>query len=163
MSHDSLAGAPPSLLVRTPPPLLFAAALAIALVIERKIPVGLLPAVLASYGGVLSAVLLVGGGALAGSAATIFRLRHTTLSPAGEPSSLVVVGPFRWTRNPMYLSLTLVVLGAAAWGNTAWPVMLLPAPLLALEFAIIPFEERTLTDRFGDDYRAYCGRVRRWV
>ena len=155
--------ASPSLLIRTPPPLLFAAALAIGLVLERQAPLALLPMALATYAVPMSAVLLLVGGVLAVGAASLFRRRRTTLNPAGEASSLVVDGPFRRTRNPMYLSLTLLVLGVAVWRDSAWPVLLLPAPLLVLQFAIIPFEERTLAARFGDEYRAYCRRVRRWL
>lgn len=153
----------PSLLVRTPPPLLFAAALAIGLVFEREAPLALLPAGAAAYGTPMAAMLLAGGAALAVSVAACFRMRHTTLNPVGEPSSLVVDGPFRATRNPIYVAVTIIVLGVSVWRNTAWPVVFLPAPLLVLHLAIIPFEERSLAAQFGDDYRAYCARVRRWL
>jgi protein-S-isoprenylcysteine O-methyltransferase Ste14 len=153
----------PSLLVRTPPPLLFAAALAVGFVLERKAPLALPGVAFAPIAAWFAATLIVAGVVLAASAVAFFRMRRTTLIPTGEPASLIVDGPYRWTRNPIYVAFTLIAIGATVWGNTWWPLLLLPAPLLVLHFAIIPYEERTLAARFGDEYRAYCARVRRWA
>jgi protein-S-isoprenylcysteine O-methyltransferase Ste14 len=100
--------------------------------------------------------------ALVVSAAVLFVRHRTTISPAGRAGPLIVDGPFRFTRNPMYLGMALLYLGVAATTNAAWPLLLLPLPLWVINRRIIPFEEETLDALFGDAYRAYRGRVRRW-
>ena len=86
-----------------------------------------------------------------------------TLAPPDAPRSLVVQGLYRYVRNPMYLSVTLILLGEAL---LAWS-----APLLvywALWFVgvnvfVLVYEEPTLSRRFGEEYRRYCARVHRWL
>jgi protein-S-isoprenylcysteine O-methyltransferase Ste14 len=71
--------------------------------------------------------------------------------------------PYRLTRNPMYVALTLLYLGVAAFANVLWPLLLLPVPLLLVATVHIPFEEHTLDEAFGAEYRGYASRVRRWL
>jgi protein-S-isoprenylcysteine O-methyltransferase Ste14 len=86
-----------------------------------------------------------------------------TLAPPDAPRTLVVQGLYRYVRNPMYLSVTLILLGEAL---LAWS-----APLLvywALWFVgvnvfVLWYEEPTLSRRFGEDYRRYCARIHRWL
>ncbi|QXL85042.1 isoprenylcysteine carboxylmethyltransferase family protein [Comamonas sp. NLF-1-9] len=100
-----------------------------------------------------------GLGAVAG-----FRRARTSVNPhaPARASQLVVAGPYRFTRNPMYLALALALLAWCAW--LANPASLL-GPLFFVAYItrwqIIP-EERVMADKFGDGYRAYCTRVRRW-
>lgn len=94
-----------------------------------------------------------------------FRQAHTTVSPLApeRASSLVAVGIYRHTRNPMYLALTLGLLAWAVQLGSLWALLavaLLPAWLT--RFQIIP-EERALLARFGAEFEAYCQRVRRWL
>jgi protein-S-isoprenylcysteine O-methyltransferase Ste14 len=103
-----------------------------------------------------AAVLVVG--------AAWFFLRHrTTLAPSGRAVALIVDGPFRVSRNPIYLGLALLYLGVTLATGSAWPLLLLPLPLWVIDQRIIPFEEGTLDAIFGDAYRAYQRRVRRWI
>jgi protein-S-isoprenylcysteine O-methyltransferase Ste14 len=96
--------------------------------------------------------LVLGGGALA--LATL--RRHA-------PSALVTSGPYRLTRNPMYVGLTLTYIGAAATEAQIWPLLLLPLLELYLHFKIIPVEEAKLRQIFGSAYERYCIGVPRWI
>jgi protein-S-isoprenylcysteine O-methyltransferase Ste14 len=94
----------------------------------------------------------------------IFQVAGTEIDPTAETSrALVTTGPYRLTRNPMYLGLVIIALGMAIW--TGWPPML-AAPVLVFltaNFVHIPFEEAKMRRQFGAAYDAYAGRVRRWV
>lgn len=99
---------------------------------------------------------------IAFSALGVFRKRKTTTIPFETPSELVTAGPYRFTRNPMYLGLTLIYIGVAGTRLEVWPLILLPFLLAYINFVVIPFEERRLADTFGDQYRLYRAGVRRW-
>ena len=108
--------------------------------------------------------VLVGIGILVAlSALGIFKKASTTTVPFERPSTLVTSGPYRFSRNPMYVALTVEYIGVAGARNEIWPLLLLPLVLLYVNFMIIPFEERRLHDVFGDAYQAYGARVRRWL
>jgi protein-S-isoprenylcysteine O-methyltransferase Ste14 len=109
------------------------------------------------------AVLLVVGALLAVSCVLIFFRSRTTVIPHSTPSNLVASGPYRFTRNPMYVGLTLAYLGLSAVLNHAWPVVLLPAVLVVLTQFVIEREEAHLAERFGEEYERYRRHVRRWL
>ena len=92
---------------------------------------------------------------------TFLRAR-TSVVPNHPARRLVTWGPYRVSRNPMYLGVTSAYLGIALVNNHAWPLVLLPAALVALTL-IIKREERYLRGAFGDAYDQYCRHVRRWV
>jgi protein-S-isoprenylcysteine O-methyltransferase Ste14 len=94
----------------------------------------------------------------------LFRQAGATFIPqAREHKRLVVDGPYRFTRNPMYLGLTLVALGVALW-NGAWPMLLAPIAVVAtFNFVHIPYEEAAMRREFGADFDDYARRVRRWI
>ena len=87
---------------------------------------------------------------------------RTTVRPDRPSSTLVTSGPFRWTRNPIYLGLTTMYLGAALVTNRAWPIVLLPLVLLVLTVAVVHREETYLHETFPD-FADYARRVRRWI
>ncbi|WP_034474459.1 methyltransferase family protein [Aestuariibacter salexigens] len=110
-------------------------------------------------------VLISAGFAIAVWGVVEFRRASTTVDPTkvGKVSKLVTSGPFRFTRNPMYVGMTLCLLGIQlGWG--AWPSLLLAPLFIAYitRFQIIP-EERAITDIFGVSFIQYCQRVRRWL
>lgn len=80
-----------------------------------------------------------------------------------KPTTVIISGPYRFSRNPMYLGWTLVSLGIGLIVNSGWVVMFLPGALLFLHLVTIPHEERSLERRFGQGYLSYKGRVRRWL
>jgi protein-S-isoprenylcysteine O-methyltransferase Ste14 len=84
-------------------------------------------------------------------------------NPYKPATALAVHGPYRYTRNPMYLAMTIFYLGLTLLVNTLWPLVLLPAVLLVVQRGVINREERYLERTFGDAYRAYKARVRRWL
>jgi protein-S-isoprenylcysteine O-methyltransferase Ste14 len=111
----------------------------------------------------LSLVVVVGGVWLSYRTVKLFERAGTTHKLAGESTALVIEGPFRWSRNPMYLGLTLIVLGIAIYGGSV-PFLLVPVVFfLTLNLGFVPWEERRLEATFGDEYRAYREQVRRWL
>lgn len=93
----------------------------------------------------------------------VFRRARTTLIPNRPATAFVATGPYRWTRNPMYVSLACLYLAAALWLNTWWAVVLLAVVLLVIDRAVIAREERYLASAFPTEYTAYRTRVRRWL
>ena len=112
----------------------------------------------------LAIILIIAGVASAVSAALLFRREGTDLDPMSETNAkLVVTGPFKFTRNPMYLGLVLFTLGIAFWIG-AWPMFLAPiATFATANWGHIPFEEAKMRRQFGAEFDAYCGKVRRWI
>jgi protein-S-isoprenylcysteine O-methyltransferase Ste14 len=108
--------------------------------------------------------LAVGGGALAAWAVFAFRRASTTIHPLkpSEASSLVVAGPNRWSRNPMYLGMLLALTGWGLWIGGGVALLGVVAAWAWLRWLQIAPEERALAARFGGDYADYCARVRRW-
>jgi protein-S-isoprenylcysteine O-methyltransferase Ste14 len=112
---------------------------------------------------VVGLLVTCAGVGLSGYAAAIFAARDTTRNPYGDPSSFVAIAPYTVTRNPMYLGLTLILLGLAAFFGSA--VMLL-APIVffvVIDRRVIPREEEAMELKFGLQYQEYKARVRRWV
>ena len=97
-------------------------------------------------------------------AVVVFRRAGTEITPTSPTNrALVVDGPYRYTRNPMYLGLVLVTLGIAVWIG-AWPMLLAPIAVFATaNWVHIPFEEAKMRRQFGVSYDDYVSRVRRWV
>lgn len=147
--------------VRFPPPLLFVLGFGLGLVAHRLMPVPLLPSrpallTVAAWG------LVIAGAALLGWALVTFLTARTAVVPNRPASALLARGPYRLSRNPMYLALTLLYAGLALWVNALWPLVALPLVLAALWFAVVRREEAYLARAFGADYAAYRARVRRW-
>jgi protein-S-isoprenylcysteine O-methyltransferase Ste14 len=80
-----------------------------------------------------------------------------------NPTQVVARGPYRFSRNPMYVGWTLISLGAGLIVNSGWVVMFLPVALLYLHRVTIPREERSLERQFGQSYLVYKEKVRRWL
>lgn len=114
---------------------------------------------IAIAGGMLFAL----GAVIAGWALVIFRKARTTTVPGRVSAKLVTWGPYRFTRNPMYVCLTLAYLGEAGLLRQVWPVLVLPLTVAYLNWIVIPVEEARLTEVFPDDYQQYRSRVRRWI
>lgn len=145
-----------------PPPVQFALTFLVEVGLDRLAPWR--PAWMA-IGGVHWAgfALAVAGCSLAAAAAGRFVLKRTTLHPTGQPARLVVSGAHAWSRNPMYLSLTIVTVCLALALGRAWPLVLTVFPWASMNWAVIPFEEARLRDIFGQRYVDYCRRVGRWI
>ena len=143
------------------PPLLYVAAAAGALALERLTPV-------AWFGRTWSLTLIGGvialaGFAVASAAITQFRRARTPVSPTGRAATHVSSGVYGRTRNPMYLGMSLAYFGVGLALGSEWLVVLACVmPVLLQKLAVEP-EERHLEARFGDEWRAYAARARRWL
>jgi protein-S-isoprenylcysteine O-methyltransferase Ste14 len=146
--------------VAIPPPLLYVVPFLAGLLIHWAHPATLLPrGVTAPFGVILVAL----GLALIGFAAASFLRAHTSPLPIKPTTAIVETGPYRFTRNPMYVGLAVLYLGLTLWVNSLWPLLLLPVALFAIQRFVIAREERYLEAKFGDQYRGYKARVRRWI
>ena len=91
------------------------------------------------------------------------QLAGTPTNPYKPVSNLATDGPFRYTRNPAYLSLTMVYAGVAFLARAPWALALLPVALGVIRRGVIEREERYLERKFGAEYVSYKARVRRWI
>jgi len=146
--------------VRFPPPLIYVGGFVIGYLLDRAVPLTLTSWPL---GEPIGWALVAVGVALMGSAVMTFRRAGTSLNPAKPTTRVVVHGPYRFTRNPMYVGWVIVYLGCVLLTNTVWPLVSLPVVLVLISRAVIAKEERYLEAKFGDAYRAYKARVRRWL
>jgi protein-S-isoprenylcysteine O-methyltransferase Ste14 len=149
--------------VKVQPPMLFVAGIVAAWLLGMLVPLRIVPDRAhdgATIGGTV--LLVLGMGIVFWGAATFFRAR-TAIIPHYPASRIVSHGPYRFTRNPMYLGMTLAYVGFALILNWAWPLLLLPLVLWSLIALVIRREERYLSQAFGEEYLAYRSRVRRWI
>jgi len=143
-----------------PPPVLYALAVLAGYFLNRRWPLPI--------GGGASAqafAWLLAGGWLGLSAWSIgnFRRSRTSIVPIRPATTLVIAGPYRFTRNPMYVSLAALTVALGLFLDTWWPIVLLVPVLFVVRTFVIAPEERYLERRFGADYVAYAQRVRRWL
>ncbi len=110
----------------------------------------------------LGVVLVLAGGTLMGASARLFFRAGTSPNPTRPTTALVTGGPFRLSRNPMYVGISLVYLGVALLLDSVWAVLLTVVVVVSLDRLVIRREERFLEARFGEDYLAFKRRVRRW-
>jgi protein-S-isoprenylcysteine O-methyltransferase Ste14 len=88
---------------------------------------------------------------------------HTHVDPFQPTTALVMTGPFRFTRNPLYLAMTIGYVSASLWSASMVSLAVLPLALAILHVGVIRREERYLDTKFGEAYRQYRGHVRRWI
>lgn len=146
--------------VIAPPPLIFAGALALGILAGRIDPQPLLPAVIAPW---LGSGLCLLSMPIGGSAFYALRQARTPVDPRKATTAIVRTGAFRFSRNPLYVALTLLYLGIAALCNSLWIGLLVVPVLVIVRFGVIGREERYLERKFGDAYRRYRAEVRRWL
>lgn len=146
--------------VLAPPPLLFCGALALGLAVHLAFPVPLLPRGPAGWLGVLLVLTSIPIGV---SALRALVRAKTAIDPRKPTTAIVTEGAFRFSRNPIYLSLLLLYLGLASLINSLW-ILLCALPLIVvLQRGVVEREERYLERRFGEKYLGYKNRVRGWI
>ena len=91
------------------------------------------------------------------------RSAGTPVNPEKPVSSLVTDGPFRYTRNPGYLSMAMIYTGIASLANALWAILFLPVVLVMIRHGMLEREERYLERRFGEEFIRYKEQVRRWI
>jgi protein-S-isoprenylcysteine O-methyltransferase Ste14 len=146
--------------VRFPPPVLYAAAVLVGWLLDRQWP---MPIGFATPRRALAWLLIALSAVLVVSSFQSFRRKHTSAIPIRPATALVIAGPYRFTRNPMYVSLALLTAAFGLLLNTWWTIVLLVPVLILIRLFVIALEERYLHRRFGAEYDAYTRQVRRWL
>ena len=146
--------------VRVLPPLLFVGSLALGLVLQWLLPL--------HFGGggarvALGLVVVASGFAAGGWTFAWMRRTHQNPDPRQPTPELILGGPFRWSRNPMYVGMALIEAGIGVALGNAWLLLLLAPTLLILRRSAIEPEEEYLGRKFGEAYARYRGEVRRWL
>ena len=109
------------------------------------------------------ALVFLAGAVLAAWGWLLFRKAKTTRVPGQDSAAMVTWGPYRFTRNPMYLGLTVAYLGEAGILRQLWPALLLPLVFAYVNWIVIPVEEEKMREVFGTRYEEYQSRVGRWL
>lgn len=145
------------------PPLLFLGALALGCVLSLIIPIG--PGLGAANRLALTAGLtfVLIGFALAALSVRSFRRAGTSVVPGEPAAALVVTGPYRFTRNPIYIGFILAYFGLAIILTSVWVLLLLIPVLIVLQRGVVEREEAYLERQFGEAYRKYQAQVPRWL
>jgi len=116
-----------------------------------------------AIGYLLSVICMVPAAIIAASSFIMFRRARTSFLPFKPAAALVTNGPYRFTRNPMYLSLVLLYVGLALRSDLFWVLALAPIAIVLVQYLAIVREEQYLERKFGQEYLIYKARVRRWV
>ena len=151
---------PDSAQVRVPPPLAVLAAILVSWIVHLIHPI---PVFHESINGFLGSVLFASGLLLALLCVGLFKAQGTGLPPWKPSTKVVHGGPYRFSRNPIYIGLLIAYLGVIVLINTVWGFVLLIPLFFFFNNYVIPKEEKYLESKFGDEYRAYKTKVRRWI
>jgi len=154
---------PIKFLLRIPVPWVFILTYLVGLVIQVIFPLHILPHEYLYSIKISGIVLFAAGAFFATWSLVIFHRASTTTTPGESSKKLITRGPYRFSRNPMYMSLTLAYLGEAGLLAQFWPVMVLPMMLAYLNRIVIPLEEEILKKDFKEEYENYCAHVDRWI
>lgn len=146
--------------VIAPPPLIFLSALGTGFWLSRRIGRGSVPLQARLPAG---AAGLVTGAALMRSFVQAFAHAETPLDPYKPTAAIVTDGPYRLTRNPAYLGMTLAYTGICLLSDSPWALVPLPLAVAVVDRGVIAREERYLERKFGAHYLDYKRRVRRWI
>src|SRR5262245_39002067 len=142
------------------PPLVYGTAIVTGLLLEFGWPLPFLPRLLAAL---LGSVLVVVAVVVFSYSIRTFQTAGTPV-PGNKPTTVIVrTGPYRFSRNPIYLAFSIFQLGIASWVNSVWLIVTLIAAVALMASVVIPREERYLERKFGADYLDYKRSVRRWL
>ena len=148
--------------VRFPPPLVFLGAIVVGVIVQRKaVPLSL---GFARGPRLAAAVLILACGvSLVASARILFKRTGQNPIPWKPTPELILQGPYRFTRNPMYVGVTLFVIGLGLALNNLWISLFAVLALLVVHFTAVLPEERYLAAKFGESYRSFLAQVRRYL
>ncbi len=144
------------------PPAIYLVALAVGLLLQWLVPLSI-GASWRSGGGWLGYALIAAGLSLMASSVALFFRAGTAPNPTRPTTALVLRGAYRFTRNPMYVGLTLLTAGIGLAAHTLWPVLTALAAAVVTQRVVIAREEQYLEQKFGAPYIEYTKRVRRWL
>ena len=146
--------------VKIEPPVLLLMHVIAVILLRWLVP---LPFVLPKLLEWLGYVLILLGIGLGAGAVSRFRRAHTTTKPHESASTIVTTGPYRFTRNPIYLGLVCMLIGFSFAFRTYWGLILSPLFIALMNTLVIQHEEAYLEKKFGEMYTSYKSRVRRWL
>ncbi|MGA7194940.1 MAG: isoprenylcysteine carboxylmethyltransferase family protein [Anaerolineales bacterium] len=146
--------------VMVPPPLVFLGYLIGALILNWIVP---FPAPWTLVLRVIGGLAVIAGILLVVSAFTQMRRAHTPVDPRQPVTAFVADGPYRFTRNPIYLGFFLIYLGFTLLAGTLWGLIASPFLIWTITQEAIRAEEIYLTEKFGEQYKQYRARVRQWI
>lgn len=149
--------------VAVKPPILFSGALALGYLLTRYVPIGPGLAKPNGLGLTVGLIFVAAGFGLALRTVQMFRRAGTHVAPGQPATALVTAGPYRFTRNPIYIGFVLVFFGLSIVLTSVWILLLLAPVLLILQRGVVLREEAYLEEKFGDAYRAYAAKVPRWL
>ncbi|MCD2424770.1 isoprenylcysteine carboxylmethyltransferase family protein [Niabella pedocola] len=144
---------------RIPPPVYFLLSLIAMLLLNAYWPIAYWLHAPWKYLGIL---MLITGFALSAGSALLFRKSGTHLRPGARATFIVVKGPFRYTRNPMYAGLLIMLMGTAILLGTVSPLLILPLFFIILHTQFVLKEEKWMEQWFGDAYLKYKNSTPRW-
>ena len=146
--------------VRIHPPLIYAGSILSGMGLDnywpRSMPFGI-------HGHIYGTIIIVIALLIAGFAILEFHRAGTDVRPDKPDTAMLYSGPYRFTRNPLYIALTLLQITVAVWFNNAWVLVLVIASVIIITQYAIKREERYLEKLFGQEYLDYKQRVRRWL
>ena len=147
--------------VHFPPPLVFVGLTLLG--VTLRYAVGPIPFPATAWARLVGIVVLLAGITIIISARTLFTRSGQSPVPWKPTPELIVRGPYRFTRNPMYVGVTGVQIGLGVAVGNPWISPLAPVALLIVHFIAVLPEEQYLAEKFGPRYHEYCARVRRYV
>jgi protein-S-isoprenylcysteine O-methyltransferase Ste14 len=142
------------------PPFIYLGAIALGLLLHFVFPVRLVPRAVSVP---IGATMVLVGIVLFLYAVRTFRIADTPVRGNRPTTAIVRTGPYRFSRNPIYLSFSLLQLGVASWVNSLWLLITLMPAVVLMSFVVIPREEHYLESCFPLDYSPYKTSVRRWL
>jgi protein-S-isoprenylcysteine O-methyltransferase Ste14 len=142
------------------PPFLYGGAFLVMLALRWFWRMPIAAPVATLWPGIVLSVLAVG---IAIAGRRTMEAAGTNVNPMLPTTAIVTSGPFRFSRNPLYVALTLLFLGLTLAFDTWWGIILLPPVLLVMHYGVVLREERYLERKFGEPYRQYRSRVRRYL
>lgn len=142
------------------PPVIYGAALGFGLMIDFVLPIQFVPERPAVWLGIL---LIVASIPIVVSALRALARAKTSFDARKPTTAIVTDGAFRFSRNPMYVAATLLYLGIALVMNAVWVLVLVVPLMVLMQRGVVQREEQYLERKFGEEYRRYKTRVRRWM
>jgi len=146
--------------IKLPPPIIYLAALIIGVVLDDFWPFSPLSEI---WGHIIGSVLILVSILLVPTFLIQFKKAGTTFDVRKSATTLITNGPYRYSRNPAYISLTLLYLGLGAFFHNAWIIVIVIPVLLIMDLWIVRKEERHLEAKFGEEYLRYKSVVHRWL
>jgi len=141
------------------PPIIFLSAILLGIALNRAWPLHFMPRNVGLLGPVITVCAVV----LFLLSYREFRAAGTSVRGSERTTAIIRTGPYRFSRNPIYLAFILFVLGLSVWLNNLWLLVMLVPAVGIIAMVVIPREERFLERNFNDQYSSYKARVRRWL